>query len=250
MTLPRPCIRARPHYQALVDSRLAPAPPSRHGPPPVPTDLGGRGTRRTAGCPGAASREGVADRRPLLHEFPGGRTRTDRGLQACAPGSRLCRGPESRARVSIFRRERRSPAGAGHGARTVESRRHRDVRDAIDPDRPQATATIPIVMLTVLDPIGAGFVATLAHPGGNITGLSELSAELSAKRLALLKEAVPGISSLAVLVDQGHPTNALELKRRRPPHASSGSPSRRSTCRPAGDSRTCSPAWAAPAPMR
>jgi len=75
----------------------------------------------------------------------------------------------------------------------------------------QATATIPIVMLTVLDPIGAGFVATLAHPGGNITGLFELSAELSAKRLALLKEAVPGISSLAVLVDQGHPTNALEL---------------------------------------
>jgi putative tryptophan/tyrosine transport system substrate-binding protein len=76
----------------------------------------------------------------------------------------------------------------------------------------QATSNLPIVMLTVLDPIGAGFVASLAHPGGNITGLSELSLDLSAKRLELLKEAVPRASTVAVLVDPGHPTNALELK--------------------------------------
>jgi len=76
----------------------------------------------------------------------------------------------------------------------------------------QATSSTPIVMLTVLDPVGAGLVANLSRPGGNITGLSEVSAELSAKRLELLKEAAPGTSTIAVLVDPGHPTNALELK--------------------------------------
>ena len=76
----------------------------------------------------------------------------------------------------------------------------------------QATRDIPIVMLTVLDPIGAGLVPNLARPGGNVTGLSEVSAELSAKRLELLKQAVPGTSVIAVLVDRNHPTNALELK--------------------------------------
>jgi putative tryptophan/tyrosine transport system substrate-binding protein len=76
----------------------------------------------------------------------------------------------------------------------------------------QATDSIPIVMLTVLDPIGAGLVANLSRPGGNVTGLSEVSAELSAKRLELLKEAIPGASTIAVLVDPSHPTNALELK--------------------------------------
>ena len=76
----------------------------------------------------------------------------------------------------------------------------------------QATRDIPIVMLTVLDPIGAGLVANLARPNGNVTGLSEVSAELSAKRLELLKQCVPGVSTIAVLVDRNHPTNALELK--------------------------------------
>src|SRR5262245_21103069 len=76
----------------------------------------------------------------------------------------------------------------------------------------QATSDIPIVMLTVLDPIGAGLVPNLARPGGNVTGLSEVSAELSAKRLELLKEGVPGTSTIAVLVERSHPTNALELK--------------------------------------
>jgi putative ABC transport system substrate-binding protein len=73
----------------------------------------------------------------------------------------------------------------------------------------QATRDIPIVMLTVLDPIGAGLVSNLARPGGNVTGLSEVSAELSAKRLELLKQAAQGISTIAVLVDRNHPTNAL-----------------------------------------
>ena len=63
----------------------------------------------------------------------------------------------------------------------------------------RATSTIPIVMATVADPLGSGFVSSLAHPGGNITGLSTMIVELSAKRLQLLKEAVPSISRVAVL---------------------------------------------------
>jgi putative ABC transport system substrate-binding protein len=61
------------------------------------------------------------------------------------------------------------------------------------------TSTIPIVMANSFDPVGTGFVASLARPGGNITGLSNISSELSRKRLELLREAVPGLSRVAVL---------------------------------------------------
>jgi putative tryptophan/tyrosine transport system substrate-binding protein len=63
----------------------------------------------------------------------------------------------------------------------------------------QATKTIPIVFETNQDPVAAGYVASLARPGGNITGLTRLSRELSGKRLELLKEAVPGISRVGLL---------------------------------------------------
>jgi putative ABC transport system substrate-binding protein len=63
-----------------------------------------------------------------------------------------------------------------------------------------ATSTIPIVMVTTGDPVEAGFVASLARPGGNVTGLSALGQALSVKRLELLKEAVPGVSRVGVLV--------------------------------------------------
>src|SRR5262245_2076522 len=66
-----------------------------------------------------------------------------------------------------------------------------------------ATSTIPIVMSEVNDPIALGFVTSLAHPGGNITGMSNLSPELSGKRLELLKEAVPRASRIAVLAYRG-----------------------------------------------
>jgi putative ABC transport system substrate-binding protein len=61
------------------------------------------------------------------------------------------------------------------------------------------TQTIPIVMGNSTDPVGTGFVASLARPGGNITGLSSISPELSGKRLELLKEVVPGLSRVAFL---------------------------------------------------
>jgi putative tryptophan/tyrosine transport system substrate-binding protein len=63
----------------------------------------------------------------------------------------------------------------------------------------RATSIIPIVMATVADPVGSGFVSSLARPGGNITGLSTMIAELSAKRLQLLTEAVPSIVRVAVV---------------------------------------------------
>jgi putative tryptophan/tyrosine transport system substrate-binding protein len=66
-------------------------------------------------------------------------------------------------------------------------------------DAKNASATIPIVMGTVNDPVALGYVASLAHPGGNITGISNLSPELSGKRLELVKEVVPKATRIAVL---------------------------------------------------
>ncbi len=63
----------------------------------------------------------------------------------------------------------------------------------------QQTSTIPIVMVNSTDPVGTGFVASLARPGGNVTGLSNISPELSGKRLELLREAVPGLSRVAFI---------------------------------------------------
>ena len=76
----------------------------------------------------------------------------------------------------------------------------------------QATATIPIVMAFDSDPVGNGFIASLARPGGNITGLSALSPELSGKQLELLKEIVPRLSRVAVLGTSAEPGNAQTLR--------------------------------------
>jgi putative ABC transport system substrate-binding protein len=65
----------------------------------------------------------------------------------------------------------------------------------------QATKTIPIVIVTTQDPVATGIVDSLARPGGNITGVTTLQRELSGKRLELLKDAVPGISRVAALVN-------------------------------------------------
>jgi putative tryptophan/tyrosine transport system substrate-binding protein len=70
-----------------------------------------------------------------------------------------------------------------------------------------ATQTIPIVMTAAIDPVGAGLVASLARPGGNLTGLGSLGPELSGKRLELLQEVVPGLSRVAVLWNAANPAN-------------------------------------------
>ena len=70
----------------------------------------------------------------------------------------------------------------------------------------QTTKTIPIVITGGSDPVGAGLVASLARPGGNLTGLTAISAELAGKRLELLKETLPRLTRVGVLLnptDQG-----------------------------------------------
>ena len=77
----------------------------------------------------------------------------------------------------------------------------------------QATTTIPIVMAATVDPVMMGFVANLAHPGGNITGISTMQPELVEKQLELLKEAIPTLSLVAVLGNPTHETgNALQMR--------------------------------------
>ena len=76
-----------------------------------------------------------------------------------------------------------------------------------------ATKTIPIVMTGPgIDPVEAGLIESLARPGGNVTGLTNLSIELGGKRLELLKEAVPKLARVAVLYDPAIPSNGRELK--------------------------------------
>jgi putative ABC transport system substrate-binding protein len=74
-----------------------------------------------------------------------------------------------------------------------------------------ATNSIPVVMVSVGDPVSAGLAASLARPGGNVTGLSILAPDLSGKRMELFKEAIPGLSRIAALVNPTNPTSHLEL---------------------------------------
>jgi putative ABC transport system substrate-binding protein len=76
-----------------------------------------------------------------------------------------------------------------------------------------ASKTIPVVMTgSGLDPVKAGFVASLAHPGGNVTGITLLSTELGGKRLELLKEAVPKLARVAVLYNMADRSSVIEVK--------------------------------------
>jgi putative tryptophan/tyrosine transport system substrate-binding protein len=75
----------------------------------------------------------------------------------------------------------------------------------------QATAVIPIVFATAGDPLGTGLVASLARPGGNLTGLSSQTAETAGKRLELLREIVPGLGRLAIMTNVGNPASVLEM---------------------------------------
>ena len=75
----------------------------------------------------------------------------------------------------------------------------------------QATSVIPIVFAAAGDPVGTGLVASLARPGGNVTGLSILATDLAGKRLELLREVVPGLRRLAIMGNAGNPVAVLEM---------------------------------------
>jgi putative ABC transport system substrate-binding protein len=68
----------------------------------------------------------------------------------------------------------------------------------------QVTASIPIVFVPAVDPVAAGLVTNLAHPGGNATGMSVQQAEIASKRLEVLREIVPGLGRLAILFDANY----------------------------------------------
>ena len=76
----------------------------------------------------------------------------------------------------------------------------------------RATSSIPIVMAVASDPVGLGLVASYAHPGGNVTGLSLMQVEVEPKRLQLLKEALPKLNRVAVLWDPATPPNHREVR--------------------------------------
>jgi putative ABC transport system substrate-binding protein len=75
----------------------------------------------------------------------------------------------------------------------------------------QATAVIPIVFAAAADPVGTGLVASLARPGGNVTGVSSQAADLASKRLELLREVVPSLSRVAIMANFGNPASILEV---------------------------------------
>src|SRR5262245_33002063 len=75
----------------------------------------------------------------------------------------------------------------------------------------QATSVIPVVFAAAADPLGAGLAASLAQPGGNVTGLSTQLADAAGKKLELLREAVPGLRSLAIIGNIGYPASMLEM---------------------------------------
>jgi ABC-type uncharacterized transport system substrate-binding protein len=75
----------------------------------------------------------------------------------------------------------------------------------------QATAVIPIVFATLSDPVGTGLVASLARPGGNVTGLSNQITDTGGKKLEFLREVVPGLRRLAIMVNVGNPASVLDM---------------------------------------
>ena len=86
----------------------------------------------------------------------------------------------------------------------------------------QATSAIPIVFVAS-DPVGSGLVASLARPGGNVTGLSQQQTDLAGKRVEMLREILPSLRTLAILANVGAPNAVLDMRRLRRPHVRSDS---------------------------
>jgi putative tryptophan/tyrosine transport system substrate-binding protein len=102
-----------------------------------------------------------------------------------------------------------------------------------------ATKTIPIVFTSVADPVGTGFVASLAHPGANVTGLTSQSTEIATKRLQILEDFVPGKQLIAVLMNPDTPFTALALQDVK---TAAAARHQRSRCLRPGQSTRCWPA--------
>jgi putative ABC transport system substrate-binding protein len=126
-----------------------------------------------------------------------GRT-MDRRLCAAAARTRLDRGPHGRDRVSL--------GGGARGAVDVIV----TVGTAATAAK-QATSVIPIVFAVAADPVSSGLVASLARPGGNVTGLSLQQTDAAGKRLELLREVLPDFRRLAIMANVGYPAAVLDM---------------------------------------
>ena len=150
-----------------------------------------RSSRHRRGASGSSS--WPAHPRARWRSIPAGATR--RGLR---------RGTRCGDRVAIRQRRLRSGTGVGRRPGPAQSRGDRRGRYGCEPSGQARHVHHPHRHGLVADPVGSGLVASLAHPGGNVTGLSIMATELSAKRLQLLKEAIPRLARVAVLCESRH----------------------------------------------
>ena len=130
---------------------------------------------------------------------------------AAAARTRLDRGSHRRDRVSLGGGTHRALRRDRGRVRPAQGRCHRHVGNRTVLAAKQATSVIPIVFAVAGDPVGSGLVASLARPGGNVTGLSIQPTDLAGKRLELLREVVPGLRRLAILANVGNPDAVLEM---------------------------------------
>lgn len=161
-----------------------------------------------------ASRAQQASRHPIAILFPGARGPSAERLGAFRQGLRaLGYGDDVQLEIRYAEgKAERLPDLAAELVRLDPAIIVTGSNQAIQAAK-QATATIPIVIAGSGDPVATGFVASLAHPGGNITGLSNLvSFEIAGKSMELLKEIIPGARRIAILLSAGNPGNAAQLQ--------------------------------------
>ena len=130
---------------------------------------------------------------------------------AAAARTRLDRGSHRRDRVSLGGGTQRALRRDRGRVRPAQGRCHCHGGNRAVLAAKQATSVIPIVFAAAGDPVGTGLVASLARPGGNVTGLSIQATDLAGKRLELLREVVPGLRRLAIMANVGNPAAVLEM---------------------------------------
>ena len=135
----------------------------------------------------------------------------DRRFCAATARTRLDRGSHRRDRVSLGGGTQRALRRDRGRVRPAQGRCHCHGGNRTVLAAKQATSVIPIVFAVAGDPVGTGLVASLARPGGNVTGLSLQPTDLAGKRLELLREVVPGLRRLAILANVGNPAAVLEM---------------------------------------
>ena len=126
----------------------------------------------------------------------------DRRLRAAAARARLDRGTHRRYRISLGGGTQRAICRVAAEFVRLKVDVIFSVGSAATAAK-QATSTIPIVFAMAGDPVGSGIVASLARPGGNVTGLSIQSSDLAGKRIEFLREVLPGIRRLAIIANVG-----------------------------------------------